>query len=50
MRTSAFLRRLARAGELLEGNVAPELVIDTLVAAWAAPAGRLPAEPEAPRR
>jgi DNA polymerase III delta' subunit len=30
----AFLARLARAMELLEGNVAPELVLDVLVLEW----------------
>jgi DNA polymerase III subunit delta' len=30
----AFLGRLARAGELIEANVAPELVLDNLVLAW----------------
>ena len=29
-----FLRRLARAAELVAGNVAPELVLDSLVLAW----------------
>lgn len=33
---AAFLVRLARAGELLEGNASPELVLDTLAAAWGA--------------
>ena len=31
---SAFLDRLTRAGELLEANVSPELVMDGLVLAW----------------
>jgi hypothetical protein len=31
---SAFLTRLTRAGELLEGNVSPELIADSLVIAW----------------
>ena len=31
---AAFLERLARAGELLEVNVAPELILDSLVLAW----------------
>jgi DNA polymerase-3 subunit delta' len=30
----AFLRRLARAAELVEGNVSPELAIDVLALAW----------------
>jgi DNA polymerase-3 subunit delta' len=30
----AFLERLARAAELLESNVSPELVLDSLVLAW----------------
>lgn len=30
----AFLGRLARAGELLEGNVGPELTLDVLALAW----------------
>jgi DNA polymerase-3 subunit delta' len=30
----AFLARLARAGELLEGNVGPELALDVLALAW----------------
>ncbi len=34
----AFLRRTARAAELLASNVSPELVLDALVLAW--PAGR----------
>ena len=33
---AAFLERLARAGELLEVNVAPELLVDALVLAWPA--------------
>jgi hypothetical protein len=31
---AAFLVRLARAAELVAGNVSPELVLDTLVLAW----------------
>ncbi len=31
---SAFLERLGRAGEMLEGNVSPELVVDGLVIGW----------------
>jgi hypothetical protein len=31
---AAFLERLGRAGELLEVNVAPELLLDALVLAW----------------
>lgn len=31
---SAFLARLARAAQLLEANVNPELIVDTLVLAW----------------
>ena len=31
---AAFIERLARAGELLEVNVAPELLLDSLVLAW----------------
>lgn len=31
---SAFLERLSRAGEMLEGNVSPELVVDGLVIGW----------------
>jgi hypothetical protein len=31
---AAFLDRLARAGELLDVNVAPELLVDSLVLAW----------------
>ena len=34
---AAFLERLARAGELLDVNVAPELLVDALVLAWPAP-------------
>ena len=34
---AAFLARLARSAELLEGNVAPELILDVLVLAWPAP-------------
>jgi DNA polymerase-3 subunit delta' len=33
---AAFLDRLARAGELLDVNVAPELLLDSLVLAWPA--------------
>jgi hypothetical protein len=33
---AAFLARLDRAGELLESNVSPELVVDALVLAWPA--------------
>ena len=33
---AAFLERLARAGELLDVNVAPELLVDSLVLAWPA--------------
>ena len=36
---SAFLDRLTRAGELLEANVSPELVIDGLALAWPHTAG-----------
>jgi DNA polymerase III subunit delta' len=32
--SAAFLDRLARAGELLEGNVSPELLADGLALAW----------------
>jgi len=32
--SGAFLARLARAGELLEGNVGPELALDVLALAW----------------
>jgi DNA polymerase III delta' subunit len=31
---AAFIERLGRAGELLEVNVAPELLLDSLVLAW----------------
>jgi len=31
---TAFIARLGRAGELLEVNVAPELLLDSLVLAW----------------
>jgi len=31
---AAHLRRLDAAGEQLEGNVSPELVLDTLAIAW----------------
>jgi hypothetical protein len=31
---AGFLQRLDRAGELLESNVSPELVVDALVLAW----------------
>jgi DNA polymerase-3 subunit delta' len=31
---AAFLRRLVRAGELVESNVAPELLADSLILAW----------------
>lgn len=34
---SGFLARLARAADLLEGHVAPELILDTLVLAWPTP-------------
>jgi hypothetical protein len=30
----AFLRRLDEAGELLEANVRPEIVLDALLLAW----------------
>jgi DNA polymerase-3 subunit delta' len=33
---AAFIDRLARAGELLDVNVAPELLVDSLVLAWPA--------------
>jgi len=33
-RLTAFLGRLDAAGELLEANVRPELVLDTLLLAW----------------
>jgi DNA polymerase III delta' subunit len=33
---ASFLERLARAGELLDVNVAPELLVDALVLAWPA--------------
>jgi DNA polymerase-3 subunit delta' len=33
---ATFLARLARAGELLDVNVAPELLVDSLVLAWPA--------------
>jgi hypothetical protein len=33
-----FLARLARAGQLLEGNVGPELTLDVLALAWGRPA------------
>ena len=36
---AAFLGRLARAGELLDANVSPELVLDVLLVRWPA-AGR----------
>ncbi|MFL5778552.1 MAG: AAA family ATPase [Chloroflexota bacterium] len=36
-RWPVFLGRLIRAGELLESNVSPELVLDSLVLAWARP-------------
>jgi len=35
---AAFMGRLGRAGEMLEGNVSPELVLDVLALAWT-PAG-----------
>jgi DNA polymerase-3 subunit delta' len=38
-----FLARLARATELLEGNVAPELVLDVLVLGWRTRAAAVPA-------
>jgi hypothetical protein len=38
-----FLPRLARATELVEGNVAPELAIDVLVLAWRQGSPRGPA-------
>jgi hypothetical protein len=31
---AAFIERLGRGGELLEVNVAPELLLDSLVLAW----------------
>jgi hypothetical protein len=31
---AGFLARLGRAGELLEVNVAPELLLDSLVLGW----------------
>ena len=34
LRSTAFLDRLGRAGVLLAGNVAPELVLDDLAMAW----------------
>ncbi len=34
---ASFLRRLARAAELLEANVSPELVLDVLLVRWPAP-------------
>ena len=34
---AAFLDRLGRAGVLLAGNVAPELVLDDLALAWPQP-------------
>ena len=33
-RLGSFLGRLDAAGELLEANVRPELVLDTLLLAW----------------
>jgi hypothetical protein len=30
----AFLERVARAAELLDSNVSPELILDSLVLAW----------------
>jgi hypothetical protein len=42
-RPGAFLARLARAAELIEGNVAPELAIDVLVLAWRVEGARRPA-------
>ena len=33
---SAFLARLSRAGELVDANVAPELVLDVLLVRWPA--------------
>ena len=35
----AFLHRAARAAELLEANVSPELILDSVVLAWPARAG-----------
>ncbi len=35
----AALARIARTGELLESNVAPELALDVLVLAWPRLAG-----------
>jgi hypothetical protein len=35
---AAFLARLARAADLLEGNANPELLVDVLVLAWPRPA------------
>ena len=35
----AFLERTARSAELLDSNVSPELVLDTLVLAWPARTG-----------
>jgi hypothetical protein len=29
-----FLERVARAAELLDSNVSPELILDSLVLAW----------------
>ncbi len=37
--TTAFLARLVRAGELLDVNAAPELVLDVLLVRWPSPAG-----------
>jgi len=34
---AVFLQRLSRAGELVAGNVAPELVADVLALAWRLP-------------
>ena len=31
---AAFLARLTRAGELVDGNVSPELVLDVLLVRW----------------
>jgi hypothetical protein len=33
-----FIGRLARAAELLEANVSPELAVDALLLAWPRPA------------
>jgi len=47
-RLTAFLGRLDAAGELLEANVRPELVLDTLLLAWPSATAARPSRAERP--